>query len=98
MESGKVKRTLVWATSSSMPSAVSTCEASSEPTAQAEPLERLGVTASSGSASADGSGEASPVLSALGIDEEVTHTSGRLTCPNSITNEHGRTAIARHRP
>ncbi|WP_098731550.1 cysteine desulfurase family protein [Brevibacterium epidermidis] len=55
-------------------------------------LERLGVTASSGSACAVGSDEASHVLTALGIDAEVAQTSVRFTFPASITDEQGRRA------
>ena len=55
-------------------------------------LERLGVTASSGSDSAVGSDEASHVLTALGIDAEVAQTSVRFTFPASITDEQGRRA------
>ena len=56
-------------------------------------LERLGVTASSGSACAVGSDEASHVLTALGIDDEVAQTSVRFTFPDSITDEQGRRAF-----
>ncbi len=52
-------------------------------------LERLGVTASSGSACAVGSDEPSHVLTALGIDAEVAQTSVRFTFPASITDEQG---------
>ena len=56
-------------------------------------LERLGVTASSGSACAVGSDEASHVLTALGIDDEVAQTSVRFTFPDSITDAQGRRAF-----
>ena len=56
-------------------------------------LERLGVTASSGSACAVGSDEASHVLTALGIDAEVAQTNVRFTFPASITDEQGRRAF-----
>ena len=52
IEDGKVKRTLVCATSAAMPSAVSTCEGSSEPTAQAEPLDAVTPQRSSSSSTA----------------------------------------------
>lgn len=55
-------------------------------------LERLGVTASSGSACAVGSDEPSHVLTALGIDAGVAQTSVRFTFPSSITAEQGRAA------
>ena len=55
-------------------------------------LERLGVTASSGSACAVGSDEPSHVLTALGIAAEVAQTSVRFTFPSSITLEQGRAA------
>lgn len=55
-------------------------------------LERLGVTASSGSACAVGSDEPSHVLTALGIAAEVAQTSVRFTFPSSITFEQGRAA------
>jgi cysteine desulfurase len=55
-------------------------------------LERLGVTASSGSACAVGDDEPSHVLTALGIDAEVAQTSVRFTFPSSITAEQGRAA------
>ncbi|GAA1631439.1 MULTISPECIES: cysteine desulfurase family protein [Brevibacterium] len=57
-------------------------------------LERLGVTASSGSACAVGSDEPSHVLLALGIDAEVAKTSVRFTFPASITPEQGEAAAA----
>ncbi|MCM1011642.1 MULTISPECIES: cysteine desulfurase family protein [unclassified Brevibacterium] len=57
-------------------------------------LERLGVTASSGSACAVGSDEPSHVLLALGIDAEVAKTSVRFTFPASITPEQGAAAAA----
>lgn len=57
-------------------------------------LERLGVTASSGSACAVGSDEPSHVLLALGIDAEVAKTSMRFTFPASITAEQGAAASA----
>jgi cysteine desulfurase len=53
-------------------------------------LDRLGVTASSGSACAFGSDEPSHVLTALGIAAEVAQTSVRFTFPSSITFEQGR--------
>ena len=55
-------------------------------------LERLGVTASSGSACAVGSDEPSHVLTALDIAAEVAQTSVRFTFPSSITAEQGRDA------
>ncbi|WP_166973239.1 cysteine desulfurase family protein [Brevibacterium atlanticum] len=55
-------------------------------------LERLGVTASSGSACAVGDDEPSHVLTALGIAAEVAQTSVRFTFPSSITAEQGRAA------
>lgn len=55
-------------------------------------LERLGVTASSGSACAVGSDEPSHVLVAMGIDAEVAKTSVRFTFPSSITADQGRQA------
>ena len=55
-------------------------------------LERLGVTASSGSACAVGSDEPSHVLTVLGIAAEVAQTSVRFTFPSSITFEQGRAA------
>ena len=55
-------------------------------------LERLGVTASSGSACAVGSDEPSHVLTALGIAAEVAQPSVRFTFPSSITLEQGRAA------
>ena len=55
-------------------------------------LERLGVTASSGSACAVGSDEPSHVLTALGIAAEVAQTSVRFTFPSSITLEQGQAA------
>ncbi len=57
-------------------------------------LERLGVTASSGSACAVGSDEPSHVLLALGIDAEVAKTSVRFTFPSAITAEQGSAAAA----
>ncbi|RAE47759.1 cysteine desulfurase, partial [Burkholderia multivorans] len=57
-------------------------------------LERLGVTASSGSACAAGSDETSHVLLALGIDAEVAKTSVRFTFPSAITAEQGSAAAA----
>ena len=41
MSASKVNRSAVWATSAGMPIAVSTCEGSSLPAAQAEPLEQI---------------------------------------------------------
>lgn len=55
-------------------------------------LERLGVTASSGSACAVGSDEPSHVLTALGVAPEVAQTSVRFTFPSSITPDQGRAA------
>src|SRR5699024_12160930 len=55
-------------------------------------LERRGVTASSGSACAVRSDEASHVRTALGIDAEVAQTSVRFTFPASITDQQGRRA------
>jgi cysteine desulfurase len=55
-------------------------------------LERLGVTASSGSACAVGEDEPSLVLTALGIAGEVAQTSVRFTFPTTITAEQGRLA------
>lgn len=55
-------------------------------------LERLGVTASSGSACAVGSDEPSHVLTALGVAAEVAQTSVRFTFPSSITADEGRAA------
>ncbi|MGZ1491558.1 cysteine desulfurase family protein [Brevibacterium sediminis] len=55
-------------------------------------LERLGVTASSGSACAVGSDEPSHVLTALGVAPEVAQTSVRFTFPSSITPDRGRAA------
>lgn len=55
-------------------------------------LDRLGVTASSGSACAVGSDEPSHVLTALGIAAEVAQTSVRFTFPSSITPDQGRAA------
>ena len=52
-------------------------------------LERLGVTASSGSACAAGSDEPSHVLTALGIAAEVAQTSVRFTFPASAERQHG---------
>ena len=52
IDDGKVKRTLVCATSAAIPKAVSTCEGSSEPTAQAEPLEAVTPRRSSSSSTA----------------------------------------------
>lgn len=55
-------------------------------------LERLGVTASSGSACAVGSEKPSHVLTALGIDADTAKTSVRFTLPSSITAEQGEAA------
>lgn len=55
-------------------------------------LERLGITASSGSACAVGSDEASHVLTALGIDDDVAKTSVRFTFPATFTAEKGHRA------
>lgn len=57
-------------------------------------LERLGVTASSGSACAAGADEPSHVLTALGIDAETARTSVRFTFPATMTTEMGRAAAA----
>lgn len=57
-------------------------------------LERLGVTASSGSACAVGSDEPSHVLTALGVAAEVAQTSVRFTFPSSITADEGRAVIS----
>ncbi len=55
-------------------------------------LERLGVTASSGSACAAGSDDPSHVLTALGIEAEVAKTSVRFTFPQTTTDDQGRAA------
>lgn len=55
-------------------------------------LERLGVTASSGSACAVGSDEPSHVLTALDIDADVAKTSVRFTFPSNITGDQGQAA------
>ncbi|GAA1933885.1 cysteine desulfurase family protein [Brevibacterium antiquum] len=52
-------------------------------------LERLGVTASSGSACAVGSDEPSHVLTALGIDDDLAKTSVRFTFPADFNAEEG---------
>ncbi|SEC50746.1 cysteine desulfurase [Paramicrobacterium humi] len=55
-------------------------------------LERRGVTASSGSACAAGSDEASHVLTAMGIEPRVAQTAVRFTFPATATLEDGAAA------
>ena len=58
-------------------------------------LERHGVTASSGSACAAGSDDASHVLLALGLEEDVARTAVRFTLPIGFTREDARAVAAR---
>ena len=83
---------LTGSTESRTPNHASFCFSNTSGEAVLLELERLGVTASSGSACAVGSDEPSHVLTALGIAAEVAQTSVRFTFPSSITLEQGRAA------
>lgn len=85
---------LTGSTSDRLPNHASFCFRETSGEAVLLELERRGVTASSGSACAAGSDEASHVLTALGIEATLAQTSVRFTFPAEVTPQHGEAAAA----
>lgn len=83
---------LTGSASSRLPNHASFCFARTSGEAVLLELERRGVIASSGSACAAGSDEASHVLTAMGIEPAVAQTAVRFTFPASATPELGTAA------
>lgn len=83
---------LTGSTASRLPNHASFCFSTTSGEAVLLELERRGVTASSGSACAAGSDEASHVLTAIGIDAAIAQTSVRFTFPADASLKHAEAA------
>ncbi|WP_166998156.1 cysteine desulfurase family protein [Paramicrobacterium fandaimingii] len=83
---------LTGSASSRLPNHASFCFSDTSGEAVLLELERRGITASSGSACAAGSDEASHVLTAIGIDAAIAQTSVRFTFPADASPQHAESA------
>ncbi|WP_166984179.1 cysteine desulfurase family protein [Paramicrobacterium fandaimingii] len=83
---------LTGSASSRLPNHASFCFSDTSGEAVLLELERRGITASSGSACAAGSDEASHVLTAIGIDAAIAQTSVRFTFPAGASPQHAESA------